>query len=455
MNIIAKGKYSKHIARFGKLLHLENLQIQYEEHYTDLQDYYKIVSDIVKKETKFNIQPLIFEYLELKNPNLITDNILDCTDLNNSEDEFLTMISPILNITEPFLIENSISHLIKRNIKEREIIYHDKNNQKKHINAFTWICILNLCDEAKDKSYRLLFNDATKLLPKSEQRIAVIFCGFLRNYQYTTHLPILTSPIIDIFIHTWDDHGYKNDRRLVDKSWLNNNSNPINKELLITQYKPVKFLIENNQSMLDQFSLKTKINPIFLYSGQAKDDASKYINSQLYSIYSAYKLVCEHEKEKQIQYSAILRLRFDFKITHFDWSGIFEDIKTNCIYFPHASCNCHRHPGGGGGCLSCDRDITHDKHTNDICDIWFYGRRDVVTKACELYLNAEDILKINHEQNMNHLKTDKYSIKNGFVYISNTKDIENKYVSFYPEKLLREGLTGISCKSSRCLCGKI
>ena len=140
-------------------------------------------------------------------------------------------------------------------------------------------------------------------------------------------------------------------------------------------------LVENNEDLLDSFSLSGKISPIFLYSGQAKDDATKYINSQLYSINAAYKLICEYEIEQGFKYDAIIKLRFDYNISHLNFTKIQEEIADDCMYFPHADCNSHKHAGGGGGCISCDKLLAHDNHTNDLCDIWFYGNRE--TYACK------------------------------------------------------------------------
>jgi hypothetical protein len=289
------------------------------------------------------------------------------------------------------------------------------------------------------------------------KRIAVLFSGYMRDYKYTSHIPIINSIYTDVFIHTWADTGFKNMKRHIDNNkWLLDDNKLIDFNLLIRQYCPVKISVENNRGKLNEFSLINKIDPIFLYSGQAKDDASKYINSQLYSLYMAYKLMCDYENEHNFKYDGIIRLRFDLNIVNIDWTGIFEDIDTNNMFFPHAACNNHKHCGGGGGCLSCDKNIEHDKHTNDICDLWFYGKRDIVAIGCELYLNSLKILEENHEHNLQELEKSKIYKKHGnFVYISHMIDIEEKFVCFYPERLLREIYKDIPCMSSKHLCGKL
>ena len=352
------------------------------------------------------------------------------------------------------MLENTIKHLIRRDSNEAELIYHDSNNSKKNINTFRWVCILNVCEECKPMNYRKMF---VPVIRNVNSKIAVLFCGYIRNNKYTSHLPIINSEQCDVFIHTWDDYGHKNDARLINHVWLSNKISKIDPEALKKMYKPVSMLVENNRDMLDSFSIKDKISPLFLYAGQARDDASRYINSQLYSLHAGYKLICDYEVAHGFKYDAILRLRFDFNITNINWMGILTDVQSDNMFFPHAACNAHRHTGGGGGCMSCDSNTPHEKHTNDICDIWFYGKRDVASKACEMYLNGLAVMQENHEHNMALLKDDRvYSAtKDNYVYITSTRDIENKYVAFYPERILRETLRGIACKSSKNISGKI
>ena len=203
-------------------------------------------------------------------------------------------------------------------------------------------------------------------------------------------------------------------------------------------------------------SLKDKISPIFAFNGQAKDDCSKYINSQLYSIYQGYKLVEEYEEEHNFKYTAIIKLRFDFYMKHFDKTAFINDIQQNVVWFPHGLCNNHRHYGGGGGCNTCDRTNTPcQNHTNDLCDIWFYGKHDLVQNACELYLTSYDIMNTNHESNLARYKSIRHIQNNNYVYIIDFKDIEQNIVCYYPERLLREQLKNILCKSSKNIQGGI
>lgn len=460
-NIIAIGKYSRHIALFVNLLRLNDVRVSYQGDIIDdrLKGYYNRVCNTVSKETKFDTisftinNKSILECIDVPNEDINDGTKIYCNDIDDAEEGLFELLEGVIDMKD-CMLESTISHLVKRDVNEKELRFHANNNTKKGINAFMWVCIVNTCTETVTFGYRDVFLNAFKNMPKCRPRIAVLFSGYLRQNKHISHAHIINSPHVDIFVHTWSDKGFKNERRLIDKSWLSEKIAPINIETLTKQYAPKKILIEDN--ILDNYSIVGKISPIFLYSGQAKDDASRYINSQLYSINTAFKLMKEYEEEEGFKYDAIMRIRFDFNIMNIDWAGIIDDIKKDCIYFPHASCNGHRHAGGGGGCLSCDSNQEHIKHTNDICDIWFYGKRDIAARACEIYNNAIDIMKENHETNMKMLYEHKiYSEKNDFVYISSTRDIENRYVCFYPERLLREGLTGTPCKSSRRMAGKI
>lgn len=460
-NIIAIGKYSRHIALFAHLLRLNNVRIAYSGDSVDdrLRGYYDRACNLVARQSKFDSiactvnNRSVLECIDVPNEKLVDGTEIVCNDIDDAEEALFDALDGVIDLRD-CMLESTISHLVKRDVNEKELRFHSENNKKIGVNTFMWVCILNCCNETATLGYRDTFVNAFKNMPKCRPRIAVLFSGYLRQNKHISHAQLINSPHVDIFLHTWADKGFKNERRLIDRSWLSEKASPISADSISKQYAPKKMLVEENA--LDSFSLVGKISPIFLYSGQAKDDATRYINSQLYSIWASYDLMKQYEEEQGFRYDAVMRMRFDFNITSIDWPGILEDIKNDCIYFPHAGCNGHRHAGGGGGCLSCDSGHEHNKHTNDICDIWFYGKRDVAERACQLYEKGLGIMEANHEANMKTLYEHKaYSEKNGFVYVASTRDIENRYVCFYPERLLREGLEGTPCKSSRRMSGRI
>jgi hypothetical protein len=65
---------------------------------------------------------------------------------------------------------------------------------------------------------------------------------------------------------------------------------------------------------------------LFFKQGQEKDDASFYVNANLYSLYRASLLVKEFEEENSFQYEGVLKIPFCFDITQFVWSSIAKNI---------------------------------------------------------------------------------------------------------------------------------
>lgn len=455
MDILAVGKHSRHVALLCALLRLPDVRVTHEssDAESSIKSYYKRTCSIVKKETAYDLRPAALENAVLENA-AASDGAttIDCSrTLKEAEQKFAEAIRSKIDLSPDKMLKESIRHLLGRNPSPQEISYHTKNNAENNIDLFAWICILNACPEAKDRGYRDFFARG------QGPRIAILFAGYVRNPKIQSHAQILDYANADVFVHTWDEIGLKNERRLIDKKWIANGGPSTDVREISRAYRPCAIEVESNVVKLDSFSIVGYIRPIFLYSGQARDDATRYINSQLYSIHRAYMLMREKEDREGFRYDAILRMRFDYEVRNFSWSGILEDIERGGVYFPHGACNRHKHPGGGGGCLSCDSGVEHDRHTNDICDLWFYGSREDAAKACELYLGAFDIVRDYHEENLKALENQNsyHPDEKGFVYVSKTEDIETKYVCYYPERLLREHLKGTQCKSSRRICGRI
>jgi hypothetical protein len=363
------------------------------------------------------------------------------------------------------VIDWTINKLLNRGSTQKELDFHAINC--KETTLLEWLIILHRCTEGINCNLHNLYG-LNGLYEKPEEpkeekvdiktsRIAIVFCGYARNYDKICefHKKITNMANTDVFIHTWDTIGLKA-RDYQTNIWIDASSPKLDIDYMKAFYNPKKMKVENNNEILNTLSLKDKISPIFAFNGQAKDDCSKYINSQLYSIYEGYKLVEEYEEEHNFKYTAIVKLRLDFYMKHFDETLFLNDIQQNVVWFPHASCNNHRHAGGGGGCNTCDRtNAPCQNHTNDICDIWFYGKRDLVQKAFELYLTSYDIMKANHENNLARYKSIRHIQNNNYVYIIDSRDIETAIVCYYPERLLREQLKNILCKSSKNIQGGI
>ncbi|QKF94569.1 FAD/NAD(P)-binding domain superfamily protein [Fadolivirus algeromassiliense] len=343
-----------------------------------------------------------------------------------------TITQNILNIFSKF-----------RKIKDTEINHHSLN-PKKYSHVLDFIYEIIACDEFR---YRYV-------LPI--MKIAVLFFGFTRDIDkhYPTHSHLFTlNP--DIFIHTYDSSGKKAIDRYKGGKWISDDEldKKIDNKYLIEKYKPKKIIIDKNN--LDSFSINDgKIIPVLIY--QAHDDATKYINSQLYSKYSVCKLKRDYESENNIKYDIVFLMRFDFGVTHLNINNIL-GLDMSRIYFPSEKCR-HKHPGGGGGCLSCDNNKFHFgcSHTNDICDLWTLSASDNIDIVGKLYLYAKKILRNTRYITYDYIVKNniKYKKDKNFIFVYENFEHE-KIICYYPERLLREYLTMSICVTYNHIHGAI
>lgn len=463
MSIILDGKYSNHIYFFTKLLHQEEMICDVKN--GELINIYDDIAKTVSRESGYYItgDMLLTQINSAKivNKNPYHKTVINCNgNLQDITSNVFKLLCPNISYHtfDPKTIEYTIELYFNRKTVHHELKHHMLNN--KNIDMFTWLLILSYCQEGRAHNKDVFFKTPidTKL------KIAVIFCGYVRNYRYTvtSQKRIIDNKIFDIFIHTYDDTGIKNNRRSITSEWLDPNSAKLDVESIKLHFNPKKIKVDNNKELLPSLSLRGKINPIFLFKYQAQDDATKYINSQLYSIYQAYKLISEYEEENNMKYDGIIKLRFDFNINGLDIDTIIRHVtNTSAVYWPHAKSSNHFHRVNGGlsgGCLSCDAGVEHDEHTNDICDIWFYANRELGQKTCELFLHGENILRSNQEHNLRMLREHpeiKHEKKEDYIYIERFEDIDKYTINFYPEGLYRRHLKGIPCLSSMAIQGKI
>lgn len=469
------GKYSKHVAFISALLGLQHkvrLQEKNIDQPDDVKAYYK--STLVLARTLVHIScgddfflSCCDSWEDFNNDKCEEEIELHLNEsLHQSEIVFYKALADhnILHSLFPFsedTVRSTISYFYNRTTRIHEVVFHAHNPVYTN-NTFLWLIILCFCDEGRlHKHHNRIRSDSIHNQYKNK-KIAVMLCGHVRKV--LNHIErqnvLFKYPHVDVFIHTWDDYGLKNHKHCKAGTWLQDNQGKINVDFLNTHYSPKKMIIENNASILSSMSLIGKINPIFLYNGQAHDDATKYINSQLYSINKCFELVKEYEKEHNFKYDGVMKFRFDYVPTSFDMDTVIYNIEDGALWFPHAQYNHHRHFGGGGGCMRCDFGGDHGyggEHTNDLCDIWYYGKRDLMEKACELYHAAPSILEKHTENNIRVVKelNIKTHISEPFVYVISTANIEKHVVCYYPERLLREHLRDITCRSCDAIRGGI
>jgi len=468
INIIITNEYQYYVSILLRLLSIKNINIIYSNTYNDHDSLFN---------TYLNINKLVYDKLNI---NVIENNLITFLNTysyfhhayknceihsfspNNIQDIKLTIFPIIENIIgikidlkNPEFIKWSIKHFYNREALQSEI---DENND---IDIIAWLFLIYFSEESKSNGLYNTFSNRSIY----NRKIALIFTGHIRNIEhvYQSHKALIYHPNIDIFIHTWDDKGLKSKNVNANAPWIQDNQEHVSIDYIKDLYHPVDICMENNKRMLKDLSYIGKISPIFLCELQAKDDASKYINSQLYSIYQAYLLIEKYQKNQGFEYEGVIKLRFDFNIEHTDLFEIFKNISEpknyNAVYFPHPVFNCHFHSGGGGGCILCDQEKDnklHKKHHNDICDIWFYTDKHLMKYVCELYLYTLDILKKNHENNLKFLLDNKVKFYNQeeFIYVI-LPDVEKEVVCFYPERMLREHLENYHCKNSMHIKGKL
>lgn len=483
MDIIVPDQYVFHINFLLKLLRIDNIvginKPINPELLQETIDYYNALNLNINVDNLKNLTiTKVSEPSETSEPSdqktikeIEQDVLIKLQNLNIIPNELSIFGNDL--ITTKIVINWTMNKFMNRKSNKKELDLHAIKCRDANTTLLGWLIRLHLSTEGIKYNLHILYglNGLYKKPEKPEKpeepkeekvdiktsRIAVILCGYARTYHRTCifHRNLTDLPNVDVFIHTWDDIGLKS-RNYITSVWIDPNSPKLDIDYMKAVYNPKKMKVENNNEILNKLSLKDKISPIFAYSGQAKDDCSKYINSQLYSIYEGYKLVEEYEEEHNFKYTAIVKLRFDFYMKQFDKNSFLNDIQQNVIWFPHALCNNHRHHGGGGGCITCDRtNIPCQNHTNDLCDIWFYGKRDLVQKACEIYLTSYDIMKANHENNLARYNLLRHKEDKNYVYIIDLRDIEQNIVCYYPERLLREQLKNIVCKSSKNIQGGI
>lgn len=396
-----------------------------------------------------------FEYYKLYNycnteckitNKIIKIRVAHITSIFEIYDKLFIILDELKNINQDYLNHNPITiskmlNFYGRELHEQEIQHHSKNTRKyNHILRFVYE-LMN-CQEFTEKY----------IMPTL--KIAVLFFGYTRDLHknYEKH-KILLKWKPDVFIHTYDSSGKKAKNKNV--KWIDDNEleNRIDLKFLMEKYNPIKIKIEKN--ILDELSIKDgKLIPILIY--QAKDDATKYINSQLYTRYEVVKLKEEYEKLKKIKYDIVLLTRFDFG---FDKLNMFEIIRMDMsrIYFPGYNSR-HSHPGKGGGCLRCDANDIHfgESHKNDFCDVWTLSSSDNISIVGKLFSHAKDILYASRDKTYEYVIKNniKHAINNTILYIYSDFEHED-VVCYYPERLLREYLRDYICLTYNNICGMI
>jgi len=286
----------------------------------------------------------------------------------------------------------------------------------------------------------------------SPVKVALMLSGHFRNFSkrrsfWADFVAQNSKRHVDIFFHTWSETGER-----TSQNWIDVGHGKIDVDDITHTIKPVSFEVEHHTDKLNNFSLRQEGLDLFYveFPGLAhSDDFSKHIMSQLYSVYRAFRLVESHQKTNNMEYDILVRLRADSVVENF--SRLF----TNSLHFATGDVlvangtPAHKHPGGGRGCLTCDEETqrgarrrVHPEHTNDICDIFYWGRFGVMKRACELYKHAPQLVrsfKFSNAKAVAELAGGDCFVRHPSVIgVKGGMTYEKKIKCFYPERLLRE-----------------
>lgn len=356
-------------------------------------------------------------------------------------------------------------------------------------NLFSWLHILTFGTEGRsldiDLPYINAFRSTKYTLPLKKPTFAVLVSGHMRDYEnrINNHRVFTHNPYMDFFIHTWTQRGPRYE-------FLH--TSPLDTVALSQAYPACISLIEDESTLLQGFSLRSVLNPIFLHHGQQGDDATRYVNSKLYSLWKAFTLAQQYESQTGTTYKAIMKLNVNVMYDRVNFAKMIVDVSTNpwghaknALYVPNIypkklqglvnSFNPCRQPFTGGGCSRCDLEAKyvhytyvpqHPYHHTDICETWWYANRLVGQKAAELYLSATSIMLTNHTSNLAAYPNCHYRQIHEFVYMKHPVQYQKRVYSvddqswdvlcFYPERLMREHMKGVyPCVSSSNITGQL
>lgn len=282
-------------------------------------------------------------------------------------------------------------------------------------------------------------------------KIALMISGHLRNFAKRTsfweHF-VREFPEVDIYVHTWSDGGNR-----AETEWIDVGSRGPDLEEASRVLKPVKMVVEDHEKLFDSFSFQkpdTELYYTYFKKIETTDDFTRCIGSQLYSVQKCYELAREGD------YDVFVRLRGDSVIDNFE-NLVGKDVPDDAIVINGS--DHHVHPGGGRGCRDCDFEFriskrVHHDHSNDVCDVFYYGKRKAMERLCGMFGSVGDL--VSGFQEHNRVAVQKKHVKRHLKKFGNVTTIryppvyENDVKCFYPERLIREHMRDYWLVSDPC-----
>lgn len=282
--------------------------------------------------------------------------------------------------------------------------------------------------------------------------IALMLSGHLRNFHKRESFWkqfVADFPQVDIFVHTWSDEGLRG-----KKSWINldnksNNQSNNQSARARSVLRPVEMVVEDHEMIFPTLSfIQPGVDLYYTFNTliQNDEDFTRYIGSQLYSIKKCFQLTQNSNK----QYDIFIRLRGDSVIENFgnlvgNLDQTLDQLSEETLVM-NGSDN-HVHPGGGRGCKDCDVQCNtgirkHDDHSNDVCDIMYFGKFKVMSKVCHMADHVKSLVKSfqQHNEKVSNKPEVKKHLKKfpRTTTVTSPKIYENTIKCFYPERLIRE-----------------
>lgn len=342
-------------------------------------------------------------------------------------------------------IPNGIERRIYKNLSERQLIE-----------------LLSYCEERSNFLKKLSgehnkvrvdysAGDTADFFTSKKYKVALCLSGHIRDYKknLSSISKYLVEPLgADVFMHCWDTEGAQTWMTRGVVGPVPNETIPVDEEEIRKCINVKKLLIENNSEYLA--GLKTDDKNFYLYGmilnreqdllgGQAEP---KYIYSQLYSVNKSYSLI-----DDPSEYDIIIKLRTDYRLM----SGIEEkeldrSLQVNGIYVPDFPCSNHGHPC----CCFCKHEVAHEEHLEDVCDVFAYGRADIMGHYMNLYNRLDEYNDLHNSLNKSFPRpaVSQAAHKNYQLVDIWVKD-DYKFNCFYPERLLRTHLKGYQLLPSK------
>jgi hypothetical protein len=277
--------------------------------------------------------------------------------------------------------------------------------------------------------------------------------------------------VVNCFFHSWtvDCHAEMRGNQRIEGFYV---KSPLTDQQAMIEALPFRhYYFENEDEAEARLMLPRRA---FLLDKQA---AKKHIGLQLYSMQRSYEAMIQWERKNKIEHSTIVKLRFDTAPSSWNLREFFlsADPRFKKLLIA-ANERAHPHPGGGGGCVQCQRLHNdwweqswegrkegpepdnelwlHDgPHTNDICDLYAIGNRKTMARYMTVYSRATELYSPElFERSYYHWHNEKR--KGAVVCPHDENDLrvaargmemeDERLACFYPERLQRLNLEGFA-----------